>query len=51
MTEHVLPAAASVAPGQAAPASAKMGRLAMASSIGTTLEWYDFTVYNIMAAL
>jgi len=28
-----------------------MGRLAMASSIGTTLEWYDFTVYNIMAAL
>ncbi|MFT3814434.1 MAG: MFS transporter [Acidovorax sp.] len=29
----------------------KMGRLAMASSVGTTLEWYDFTVYNIMAAL
>lgn len=51
MTEHVLPAAGSAAPGQAAPASAKMGRLAMASSIGTTLEWYDFTVYNIMAAL
>ncbi|MFM0091968.1 MFS transporter [Paraburkholderia sediminicola] len=28
-----------------------MGRLAAASSIGTTLEWYDFTVYNLMAAL
>ena len=26
-------------------------RLAVASAIGTTLEWYDFTVYNIMAAL
>ncbi|KAB8306084.1 MFS transporter [Erwinia endophytica] len=26
-------------------------RLAAASSIGTALEWYDFTVYNIMAAL
>ncbi|VVE78657.1 MFS transporter [Pandoraea sputorum] len=30
---------------------ARMGRLAAASSIGTTLEWYDFTVYNLMAAL
>lgn len=29
----------------------RMGRLALASSVGTTLEWYDFTVYNIMAAL
>lgn len=28
-----------------------MRRLALASSVGTTLEWYDFTVYNIMAAL
>lgn len=28
-----------------------VGRLALASSVGTTLEWYDFTVYNIMAAL
>ncbi|EFE96137.1 MFS transporter [Serratia odorifera] len=27
------------------------GKLAAASSIGTALEWYDFTVYNIMAAL
>lgn len=26
-------------------------RLASASSIGTTLEWYDFTVYNTLAAL
>src|SRR3984893_13749924 len=25
--------------------------LAAASSIGTTLEWYDFTVYNTLAAL
>jgi metabolite-proton symporter len=45
MTEHVLTAPATAA------APPKMGRLAMASSIGTTLEWYDFTVYNIMAAL
>ncbi|WP_235491109.1 MULTISPECIES: MFS transporter [unclassified Achromobacter] len=28
-----------------------MKRLAMASSVGTTLEWYDFTIYNLMAAL
>ena len=27
------------------------GRLAAASAVGTTLEWYDFTVYNVMAAL
>jgi MFS family permease len=27
------------------------GRLATASSVGTTLEWYDFTVYNTLAAL
>ena len=33
-----------------APTS-RMGRLAAASMIGTTLEWYDFTVYNTMAAL
>jgi len=26
-------------------------RIAAASSIGTTLEWYDFTVYNVMAAI
>ena len=45
MTEHVLDAPVSTA------APARMGRLAMASSVGTTLEWYDFTVYNIMAAL
>jgi metabolite-proton symporter len=32
-------------------AGKKMGRLAAASSVGTTLEWYDFTVYNLMAAL
>ena len=34
-----------------ASAAPRMGRLAAASSIGTTLEWYDFTVYNLMAAL
>ena len=28
-----------------------IGRLATASSVGTTLEWYDFTVYNTLAAL
>src|SRR2546427_7011429 len=26
-------------------------RLAAASAVGTTLEWYDFTVYNSLAAL
>ena len=31
--------------------TARMGRLAGASMVGTTLEWYDFTVYNTMAAL
>ncbi|MET3477868.1 MFS transporter [Variovorax atrisoli] len=56
MTEHVLPTAGTASAAartgtQPAPESARMGRLAMASSIGTTLEWYDFTVYNIMAAL
>ncbi|MDQ2766015.1 MAG: MFS transporter, partial [Gemmatimonadota bacterium] len=28
-----------------------MARLAAASSVGTTLEWYDFTVYNVLAAV
>src|SRR5471032_2004018 len=38
--------------GTAAPADKpKTGRLAGASMVGTTLEWYDFTVYNTMAAL
>lgn len=27
------------------------GRLAAASSVGTALEWYDFTIYNVMAAI
>jgi len=27
------------------------GRLAAASAVGTTLEWYDFTAYNTLAAL
>lgn len=34
-----------------AHSSPNMGRLAAASSVGTTLEWYDFTIYNLMAAL
>jgi metabolite-proton symporter len=33
------------------PKAPHMGRLAAASSVGTTLEWYDFTIYNLMAAL
>ncbi len=32
-------------------AQVQTGRLAAASSVGTALEWYDFTVYNLMAAL
>src|SRR3984893_14020465 len=34
-----------------AASRASTGRLAIASSVGTTLEWYDFTVYNTLAAL
>jgi MFS family permease len=34
-----------------AAGKANTGRLAAASSVGTTLEWYDFTVYNTLAAL
>src|SRR3954467_5170313 len=30
---------------------ASTGRLATASLVGTTLEWYDFTIYNTLAAL
>ena len=29
----------------------KIARLAAASAVGTALEWYDFTIYNVMAAL
>ena len=35
----------------AKPRKAGFGRLASASMVGTTLEWYDFTIYNTMAAL
>ena len=49
MAEHTLPAASAAADTAGAPN--KMRRLAMASSVGTTLEWYDFTIYNLMAAL
>ena len=47
MAEHALHAQ----PANTAGAPNKMRRLAMASSVGTTLEWYDFTIYNLMAAL
>ncbi|AIY39185.1 L-Proline/Glycine betaine transporter ProP [Collimonas arenae] len=36
---------------EAGPAKQTASRLATASSVGTTLEWYDFTVYNTLAAL
>lgn len=29
----------------------KMRRLALASMVGTSLEWYEFVIYNSMAAL
>jgi MFS family permease len=31
--------------------STNIARLAAACSVGTTLEWYDFTIYNVSAAL
>ncbi|MBK0414122.1 MHS family MFS transporter [Chromobacterium haemolyticum] len=43
--------AAATPPDSRTAARPKMGRLAIASMLGTTLEWYDFTVYNLMAAL
>ena len=33
------------------PEKTSLARLAGASMVGTTLEWYDFTIYNTMAAL
>jgi metabolite-proton symporter len=36
---------------QTAHTPTSRGRLATASMIGTSLEWYDFTVYNTLAAL
>lgn len=33
------------------PTRASASRLAAASAVGTTLEWYDFTIYNTLAAL
>src|SRR5215470_18293481 len=43
--------APSVAATVAVQPPALRARLAFASMIGTTLEWYDFTIYNTMAAL
>jgi len=51
MSLSELPQRQDVIPERDATSSAKTGRLAAASSIGTALEWYDFTIYNIMAAL
>lgn len=48
MTENPLQG---TAPVKTATEPNKMKRLALASSVGTTLEWYDFTIYNLMAAL
>jgi metabolite-proton symporter len=36
---------------QSSSVKSKTSRLATASMVGTTLEWYDFTVYNTLAAL
>jgi MFS family permease len=36
---------------QTAARKTSTGRLATASLVGTTLEWYDFTIYNTLAAL
>lgn len=36
--------------GTAAGAQPRSGRLATASIVGTTLEYYDFAVYNTLAA-
>ena len=33
------------------PDTLNMGRLALASMVGTSLEWYEFVIYNSMAAL
>lgn len=38
-------------PSRTHPSSVNKRRLMVASSIGTSLEWYDFTVYNTLAAL
>ncbi|WP_441618998.1 MULTISPECIES: MFS transporter [unclassified Cupriavidus] len=46
-----IPVTQAPAAAQATAGKPGMGRLAAASTIGTTLEWYDFTVYNLMAAL
>jgi MFS family permease len=42
--------AAGAAPGRA-PGSAGMGRIAMASAVGTMCEFYDFNIYGTAAAL
>ncbi|WP_429500020.1 MFS transporter [Robbsia andropogonis] len=41
---------AAARPAHAAPRVGR-GRLAGASMIGTSLEWYDFTIYNTLSAL
>src|SRR5215468_1639647 len=43
--------APAIASSAASKPNARRARLAAASMVGTTLEWYDFTIYNTMAAL
>src|SRR5207253_10143369 len=54
MNDATLPAAPSLAPFQATPASParqSQSRLIAACSIGNALEMYDFTVYSFFALL
>ncbi|GAB3625313.1 MFS transporter [Pandoraea terrae] len=51
LTEAQAPARPGAVPSAASSTGRNKGRLATASMVGTTLEWYDFTVYNTLAAL
>ena len=50
MTATVSPATASPPALSAAPRAADARRVAVASGIGTTIEWYDFFIYGTAAA-
>jgi MFS family permease len=45
------PAALRLMQADTGPGPGAAGRLAAASMVGTALEWYDFMIYNTMAAL